>query len=262
MGKRLFFLLFIILVLPDTVISGNLPAPRFYGEVIIRNHSRKSGRAPVVFDHWLHRAKFTCRLCHVDIGFAMEAGATGITAATNEQGYYCGACHDGKRSIGFKKIFKACSEEVSKDDEKRCDKCHSQGKKVRREYEFDTFAEKMPRLRPGNLIDWEEAEAKGIIKPIDYLEGISIQRDALKAQDDFAIISKVDWVTDVIFSHEKHAVWNGCELCHPEIFPSTKKGTIKYTMFDIASGKYCGACHTNVAFPFFICHKCHANPVQ
>jgi len=32
----------------------------------------------VVFDHWLHRAKFTCRLCHVDIGFAMKAEATDI----------------------------------------------------------------------------------------------------------------------------------------------------------------------------------------
>jgi hypothetical protein len=28
------------------------------------------------FRHWLHRSKYTCRLCHVDIGFAMEAGGT------------------------------------------------------------------------------------------------------------------------------------------------------------------------------------------
>jgi c(7)-type cytochrome triheme protein len=262
MGKRLFFLFFILFVFSDTVLPGNLPAPRFYGEVIIRNHSRESGLAPVVFDHWLHRAKYTCRLCHVDIGFAMESGATGISADTNMQGYYCGACHDGKRKIGFKKIFKACSEDVSGDEKKRCERCHSQGKKVRREYEFDTFAEKMPRLMPGKLIDWETAEAKGLIKPIDFLEGISIKRDSLKAQADFSIVPKVGWVTDVIFSHKKHAVWNGCEVCHPDIFPSTKKGTVKYTMFDIASGKYCGACHTNVAFPFFLCHKCHANPVR
>ena len=262
MGKRLFFLFFIILVFSDAVLSANMPTPQFYGEVIIRNYSRKSGLAPVVFDHWIHRAKFTCRLCHVDIGFAMNAGDTGINADTNMQGYHCGACHDGKRRIGFKKIFKACSEDFSEDEKKRCDRCHSKGKKVQKEHEFDTFAEKMPRLMPGNLIDWEEAEAKGLIKPADFLKGVSIKRDALKAQDDFSIVSKVDWATDVIFSHKKHAVWNGCELCHPEIFSSTKKGTIKYTMFDIAGGKYCGVCHTAVAFPFFICHKCHTNPVR
>jgi hypothetical protein len=36
---------------------------------------------------------------------------------------------------------------------------------------------------------------------------------------------------NVTFSHKKHALWNGCELCHPDIFPSVKKGTIEYSMF-------------------------------
>ena len=74
------------------------PLPYEFGRVVINNSSEKAGLAPVVFDHWLHRAKFTCRLCHVDIGFAMKAGATGIKAADNMSGYYCGACHNGKKA--------------------------------------------------------------------------------------------------------------------------------------------------------------------
>src|SRR5512143_3506137 len=71
------------------------PLPYEYGRVIINNYSEKSGLAPVVFDHWFHRTKYTCRLCHVDIGFAMKSGATAIKASDNISGYYCGTCHNG-----------------------------------------------------------------------------------------------------------------------------------------------------------------------
>ena len=50
---------------------------------VIDNYSKRYRLSPVVFDHWLHRAKFTCRLCHVDIGFAMKANETGIRAVDN-----------------------------------------------------------------------------------------------------------------------------------------------------------------------------------
>ncbi len=66
------------------------------------NSSEKAGLSPVVFDYWLHRAKFTCRVCHVDIGFAMEASATKIKAETNIKGFHCGSCHNGKESMGQK----------------------------------------------------------------------------------------------------------------------------------------------------------------
>ena len=112
----------------------------------------------MVFDHWLHRAKFTCRLCHVDIGFAMEAEATDISAADNMNGYFCGACHDGKRVIEDKEIFAACAAEFTKEVEERCARCHSQGTTGKRKYDFKTFAENLPRLA-GNSIDWEKAEA-------------------------------------------------------------------------------------------------------
>src|SRR5512146_1229088 len=75
-----------------------LPAPRNYGRVIINNFSGRSGLQPVRFDHWLHRSLYTCRLCHVDIGFAMEENGTQITADANGKGLYCGVCHDGART--------------------------------------------------------------------------------------------------------------------------------------------------------------------
>src|ERR1700760_4009880 len=71
------------------------PLPYEYGRVVISNYPEKE-MAPVVFEHWIHRTKYTCRVCHVDVGFAMKAGATGITAADNAKGNYCGACHNGK----------------------------------------------------------------------------------------------------------------------------------------------------------------------
>lgn len=250
-----------ILFSADAANAWNNAAAAEYGKVVINNYSTRAGLAPVVFDHWLHRSRFTCRLCHVDIGFAMEAGGTNITAALNKKGLYCGSCHDGKRTFGDKKIFAACSDGVSKDESARCDRCHSRGKKVVREYEFSTYTEKFPKTALGSGINWEEAEEKGIINPIDYLEGVSKQRPSLKAQKDFAIEVKSLWVDKVLFSHKKHAVWNGCEVCHPEIFPSVKKGATKYTMFEIVSGQYCGVCHDRVAFPLQDCQRCHVGPV-
>ncbi len=239
-------------------LSGKVPPSRSYGQVVLGKNSRKADMAPVVFDHWLHRAKYTCRLCHVDIGFAMEAGATGIDAATNMQGYYCGTCHDGSRLAGGKQIFAACAENPAEAEAQRCERCHSLRNPSRREYDYATFTAKLPRQSPGEVIDWEAAEERGLVRPEDYLEGVSVRRDLLKSQADFSIAAKVDWMSDAKFSHQKHAQWTGCELCHPEIFASTKKGTARYTMFHIAAGQYCGACHTQVAFSFLLCHKCHS----
>jgi c(7)-type cytochrome triheme protein len=216
----------------------------------------------VVFDHWLHRAKFTCRLCHVDIGFAMKTGATGIKAADNEKGYYCGACHNGKTMSGKEAVFDACARAVVSGEKARCLRCHSLGKNVKPKFDFSDFTERLPRGRFGNGIDWEKAEEEGLIKPVDFLENVSIRRQPISAQKDFALGAKVEGMPDIIFSHKKHTVWNGCELCHPEIFVGVKKGTTKYSMAEIFEGKYCGVCHVSVAFPQIDCQRCHTKPVQ
>lgn len=265
--KRLFFILFLILLfsgvtLAQTGVKKKRPLPHDYGKSVISNYSEGAGLAPVVFDHWLHRAKFTCRLCHVDIGFGMKAGDTKIKAADNMKGYYCGTCHNGKMVSDNRKVFEACSKKGAPEDARRCERCHSQGKSVKREHDFDSFAAKMPRERFGNGIDWEKAETEGLIKLVDFIEGVSIKRPSLTMQKDFVLGAKVAGLPDILFSHKKHTVWSGCEGCHPEIFVGVKKGATKYSMVEIFESKFCGACHTTVAFPLTDCQRCHTKPVS
>jgi c(7)-type cytochrome triheme protein len=257
------FLIALVFVLcADLAAAWSRIKPSEYGSVTIQNFSHQAGLAPVRFDHWLHRSLYTCRLCHVDIGFAMEANATRITADANMKGFYCGSCHNGKRLHDNKIIFASCSVNATPEERTRCSRCHSAGKSVQKEYDYASFAEKLPKGSLEELIDWEEAEARGLIHPVDFLLGVSMQRQPLNAQKDFSITSRSTWMPDIIFSHKKHVMWNGCEVCHPDIFPSVKKGVVKYSMLEIANGQYCGLCHNRVAFPLNLCNKCHINPVQ
>ncbi len=265
--KKLFFmivlsLVFVGLALAQSGVKKRRPLPYEYGRVVINNYSVKAYLAPVVFDHWLHRSNFTCRLCHVDIAFAMKAGETGIRAEDNMKGYYCGSCHNGRMQWRDRKVFEACSKEYGHKDINRCERCHSLGKDVKKEYDFNKFAENLPKERFGNGINWEKAEADGLIKPIGFLPGISVKRPPLKIQKDFSLDPKVQGMPQIIFSHKKHIVWNGCELCHPEIFAGVKKGLTKYSMPEIFEGKYCGVCHGKVAFPLLDCQRCHSKPVE
>lgn len=270
--KRLFLIISLILISTGLTLAqgGGVkkkrPLPHEYGMVVIDNYSRswsmKEPSAPVVFDHWLHRARFTCRVCHIDIGFAMTANGTKIRASDNEKGYYCGTCHNGRMTYDNKIVFKSCSKDFKQEDMERCIRCHSLGKDIKKEYDFTTFTEKLPKERFGNGIDWEKAEADGLIKPVDFIEGVSIKRAPLKIQKDFSLEPKVEGMPEIIFSHKKHTVWMGCEGCHPEIFVGVKKGLTRYSMVDIFEGKYCGACHGKVAFPMLDCQRCHTKPVQ
>jgi c(7)-type cytochrome triheme protein len=267
MNKKTLIALAVILIFcgqafSQTGTKKKRPLPYEYGQVIISNYSEKADLSPVVFEHWLHRSKYTCRVCHVDIGFAMKAGTTGIKAVDNQRGFYCGTCHNGKMvSADGKTVFQACSKKVSYDDEKRCVRCHSLGQNVARDYDFFEFSKPLPKERFGNGIDWEKAEELGLIKPVSLLEGVSIPRKSLIVQKDFALNPKVEGMPDIIFSHKKHTVWNGCELCHPDIFMGVKRGATQYSMVDISQGKSCGACHTSVAFPLTDCQRCHSKPV-
>jgi c(7)-type cytochrome triheme protein len=235
-----------------------LPSAENYGEVVISNQSAGSQLPAVRFDHWLHRAFFTCRLCHVDLGFAMEKNATKITAEADASGLYCGSCHNGTMRHDGKTVFRSCSPDFSSDDKPRCLRCHYSGKEAQRTYKYESFTTIFPKLKIGHLVDWEAAEGRGFIRPVDTLPGPSPRRPPLKAQSDFSIASRGTWMSDIIFSHQKHAVWNGCEVCHPEVFPSVKKNTVKYSMFQISGGEYCGVCHGSVAFPLEECQRCHA----
>jgi len=268
MRKPFFLALALLLLIPGsnrgqtTGVKKRRPLPYEYGRVILNSYSERSALAPVVFDHWRHRAKFTCRVCHVDIGFAMKAGATGINAADNMRGYYCGSCHNGKMVFDGTTVFAACSKTLTAEDQSRCERCHAHGSSEKDDSDFIRFSQGLPKERFGNGLDWQRAEELGLIHPVDFVSGISIKRKSLTIQQDFALNPKLAGMPDIIFSHKKHTIWHGCELCHPEIFVGVKRGATHYSMVSIFEGKNCGVCHNTVAFPLMDCQRCHSKPVQ
>jgi c(7)-type cytochrome triheme protein len=237
------------------------PLPYEFGAVVMGNYSQQAGMPPVLFDHWVHRQHYSCRLCHVDIGFGMTAGSTKVKAADNMKGFYCGTCHNGRMSIGKQKIFESCAKEYTREQYPRCARCHALQQGGERQEAFFRFSERMPAEPFGNGINWEKAEQEGAIKLIDYLPGVSVAKAKFKSQQDFSLSSKIEGMPDIIFSHQKHTTWSGCELCHPEIFTGIRKGSTKYSMIEVFDGKYCGVCHGKVAFPSTDCQRCHSKPV-
>ena len=73
--------------------------PYEYGTITIPASSRTDGPGPVIFEHLVHRSRYTCRLCHVDLGFAMKKGWSEIKAEDNMRGYFCGTCHNGTTTV-------------------------------------------------------------------------------------------------------------------------------------------------------------------
>jgi len=260
MKKSVLIMIFVLLVFTEITLSlpglkQKRPRPNQYGQVILNNLSENEGIAPVVFDHWFHRLQYTCRVCHIDIGFSMETGASGVTASDNMDGYYCGTCHNGKDA------FPSCKKDVFPEIAAECQRCHSLNQDVKRKYDFHTVTKDLPRGRFGNGIDWEKAELANTIKLQDAIEGVSIKDTFQFVSEDFKVSAKLEGFPDIIFSHEKHTVWSGCGGCHPDIF-TVKKGTTLFTMKEIFDGKYCGTCHGSVAFPLIDCQRCHTTPVQ
>jgi len=216
-----------------------------YGNVVMRRKSSKAGMAPVVFSHWSHRARYTCRVCHLELGFSMRSGDTGITREQYLEGRYCGACHDGKVA------FNARNEDAS-----QCGKCHMKDTRDL-EKRFAKFAAELPMTSFGNSIDWDEARRGGLIAPANSIlsKRITMQiPDKLKAPIKLGTTSPR---SDVTFSHEDHFAELDCSSCHPEIFNIKKRGTEAFTMERNIYGEFCGACHMRVAFPLNDCRRCH-----
>ena len=104
------------------------------------------------------------------------------------------------------------------------------------------------------LIDWVAVVKKGEIKPIGSLD--PSKPDIPPFDMDVLIVTKGDFVNNVVFPHSAHTYWLGCENCHPAIFVMGK-GKNKMSMVEISEGKWCGRCHGKVAFPLTDCSRCH-----
>jgi len=219
--------------------------PAEHGNLIINRISEKNGVEPVTFSHWMHRMKYTCRVCHFELEFNFQVNSTEITEASNRAGRFCGAagCHDGKVSFGH----------TNKED---CVKCHNDD----RSYGKDKFAAlaNLPKSRFGNNIDWAQALDKGLIKPQHYLT-IKPRKD-VNFQKELVLDSEWQGIPPAIFSHKVHTEWLDCNNCHPDIFNIKKKTTKHFSMNRILKNEFCGVCHLNVAFPMNDCKRCHPDP--
>ncbi len=213
----------------------------------------------VAFDHWVHRLRFTCKVCHLDIGFAMEANATGMTSADIRERRYCGTCHNGEARLGDQLVFSACAS--PRHDSDACSRCHNGGERAEARRSFEAISAVLPAERFGNRIDWEKAEAQGLIQPSNFIKGLSPKRPERRVNDDFSLSTAEAGIPNITFSHRKHTVWNGCDVCHPDIFIGGKKGSTQYSMQEMFAGQYCGVCHDTVAFPQKDCQRCHTEPV-
>ncbi len=216
-----------------------LPPPEEYGNILIDRTSTKNGVKPVTFSHWLHRRKYTCRVCHTDLEFNMKVNTTEITEGGNRSGKYCGACHNGQ--IAFR-------------PNGNCEKCHN-GNIAYSAERFSEFLKKPYPTTPfGNSINWVESLKRGMISPVKHLKG--------KPKDipfDKTLVLESSWsiIPPAIFPHKAHVEWLDCNSCHPDIFNIKKKTTKNFSMDAILEGKFCGVCHLNVAFPINHCQGCH-----
>ena len=66
-----------------------------FGDVVMNQYSDAAGMRPVVFPHWFHRVRYSCKACHSDLGIKLKAGGNAITMVKIIDGQYCGACHNG-----------------------------------------------------------------------------------------------------------------------------------------------------------------------
>lgn len=216
--------------------------PDTYGNVIMDRTTRDSKEAkPVVFSHWTHRSKYTCKACHTDLGFAFKGRTTEIKQSDIAAGKFCGSCHNGKTSFGVNE----------------CDKCHSYGTP-----RANGIAEKLkdlPKDHFGNKVDWAKAVKEGKIKPAANADGTGELKPV--EQDIIIPVNKfTPHPPDVKFPHTAHTVQLDCASCHESIFKQKKGGNPEMNMMKIISGQYCGTCHAKVSFPIDDCFRCHSQP--
>ncbi len=221
-----------------------LKSPDNYGSILLTRYAdklSKMGMKPVVFPHWIHRAKFTCKVCHTDIGFTMKAGADDIKMGDIFKGEWCGRCHNGK--IAFPPV--------------KCIRCHSLGLDVPDNHKIADTLKDLPKDVMGNKINWVKALEGGAIVPKASLDGKE-EMFIFDKNIDFKVKANFPRPPDVVYSHKVHTAWLQCGSCHPSVFNMKAGGNPKMSMSAILNGKYCGVCHGKVAFPLDDCFRCHS----
>ena len=219
-----------------------IKSPGSYGSIVLnRNTGEGQDMKSVVFPHWLHRTKFTCKVCHSDMGFPMKAGATDIKMEDIFEGRLCGKCHNG--NIAFEAF--------------ECDRCHSFGVEVKANRKIEDVTKDLPKADFGNKVDWVMALRDGKIKPKASLEG-NEEMHVFDKDIDLPVTKFFPHPPDVVYPHKAHTEWLSCGSCHPNVFNMKVGSNPDMSMRKIIAGKYCGICHGKVAFPLEDCFRCHS----
>jgi c(7)-type cytochrome triheme protein len=169
----------------------------------------------------------------------MKVNTTEITHEKLQNGRYCGACHDDKTAFSHQGY---------------CFSCHSGDSSILKG-KFNYFSNKpFPTTSFGNRIDWVQSLRRGLISPRRYLNEEPFVMDFDRTVE---LEAEMQRIPPAFFPHKAHLDWMSCDTCHPTIFNIKKKGTKHFSMNAILDGKFCGACHLNVAFPIDDCNRCH-----
>ncbi len=247
--KRIALVAVSLLLALDAVRAGGrfvlppLPAPERYGEVLMQVPP-SSQIAPVVFSHLTHRTRYTCRVCHYEIGFSMQANATPIVCDDGAmKGDFCARCHDGRTAFGARDAGGG-----------NCQRCHG-GDVAARKKEYDAVRARVPPGRYGNEIDWSAALLGRFIQPRDSLTGKA--QKLANIGETLHLKAQMWGIPEAVFPHQAHEEWMDCSNCHPDIFQMKRGTTRSLSMNSILGGESCGLCHTRVAFPLDDCRKCH-----
>lgn len=218
-----------------------------YGDVVLRKKSLIHNTKPVVFSHRNHRSRFTCRVCHTELEFSMAKGDTDFSREDCQDGFYCGACHNGEIAFSTRYSCNLCHIKVdSKGDYKAS-------------HDPLLSGNHLPEQKYGDGINWVQAINSGKIAPVNSIlpEGPPEMMTLPKHLE-----LPLRWTTTaprtvVSFPHKEHIQWLDCANCHPDMFSIKKMGTVEFNKKKNLYGMYCGTCHMTVAFPMNGCNRCH-----
>ncbi len=222
----------------------HMASPETYGEIFLGGASAKKGLGPVRFSHWIHRVKYTCRVCHYELEFQMKAKSTPIVCDDGRMGgRFCVTCHNGKISFAPKD-----------ENGENCKGCH--GFNTSSEWlKFRELQKKLPPAKYGNEINWSKALDDGLIKPKDSLS--DKKSTLVNINKPLTLQAELNGISSAIFPHKSHELWLDCSNCHPDLFNIKKKTTESLRMNNMIKGESCGLCHLRVAFPLDDCVRCH-----
>lgn len=113
----------------------------------------------------------------------------------------------------------------------------------------------LPPDGAGDQVNWVKAIEDNNIRPSITLHS----NTQVEILDLDVLFRNTGEMNRVNFPHKQHTEWLVCSNCHEDIFKS-KRGTNKFSMFDILNGESCGRCHGAVAFPLTECNRCHSVP--